>query len=215
MKAIIKKSALGCLYRPPSCLRILYGKGMLWRFDTSEKKVWLTFDDGPIPIVTPAVLSILQTFHVKASFFMVGHNIQKHPDIYQRIISERHSVGNHTFSHLDGWKTKIEDYIADIEKAEAYLPDVRLFRPPHGKISRWQKQFLLQKHYTICMWDVLTHDYDPNYGCEDIIKIVKKYVRNGSIINFHDSEKAKHATLQALPYCIDFLLNEGYALQTF
>ena len=177
----------------------------------SSKVVYLTFDDGPIPECTPEVLDILAHFGVKATFFMVGENASRYPDILERVRCEGHSIGNHTFHHLRGFQHSIEDYINDVKKADILL-HTSLFRPPHGRMKLKQKKALLNKGYTIFLWDVLPHDYNPRYNTEKLVSIIKQYTRNGSIITLHDSLKSKDRMLQALPLIIQYLHSEGYTL---
>lgn len=209
------------LYQIPTWLQRLY-KGVVWREDTSSKVVFLTFDDGPILEVTPFVLDILNKYNVKATFFMVGQNAESNPDLLKRVINEGHRVGNHTFNHLKGLKTSTEDYLQNIYKAENVLnsannltlqTDKPLFRPPYGKMKTSQKYYIA-KHFRIILWDVLTHDYNYRYTSERILLIVKKYTRNGSIINFHDSLKSRDNMLEALPKVIEYLQNQGFEFKT-
>lgn len=209
------------LYQIPTCLQRLY-RGVVWRKESSSKAIYLTFDDGPIQEVTPKVLDILQKYGVKATFFVVGENAEINSDILKRIIDEGHRVGNHTYNHLKGLQTSTEDYLQNVKKAEkvirkaeedAYLNSTRLFRPPYGKMKTSQK-YHLHKHYEIVLWDVLTHDYNYRYTSERILLIVKKYTRNGSIINFHDSLKSRDNMLEALPKVIEYLQNQGFEFRT-
>ena len=178
----------------------------------SSKVVYLTFDDGPIPQCTPQVLDILAKYGIKASFFMVADNAQRYPQLLERVRLEGHTVGNHTFHHLRGYQTNVARYIADTKQA-AELLQTSLFRPPHGRMSLAQKKALLQQGFTIYLWDVLTHDYNPRYTVEKILSIVQRYTRNGSIIVFHDSLKSQDRTLQTLPLVIEWLLDKGYDIQ--
>jgi peptidoglycan/xylan/chitin deacetylase (PgdA/CDA1 family) len=196
--------------RIPIIAQTIY-KGALCRIEGKEKAVYLTFDDGPIPEATPLVLDILKQYNAKATFFCVGDNVRKHPAIYQRIMNEGHSVGNHTYNHVDGWKTLLKEYLENVEKC-ATLVDSKLFRPPYGRIGL--KQFnSLKKKYKIVLWDLLSMDYDPVLGAEDCFKIVEKNTRKGSIIVFHDSIKAKEKIPRLLPKTLEFLTTEGYNLK--
>ncbi len=181
----------------------------IWRIP-HKKAVFLTFDDGPIPEVTPYVLKTLQSFNVKATFFCVGDNVFKHPDIYQSVLEADMSVGNHTFHHLNAWKTNFKDYIQDIELAEKYIHSP-LFRPPHGKLFPWQAKELSKK-YQLIMWDVLSKDYDLRLSGNQCFENIKKYSREGSIIVFHDSLKSQKRLEYALPKSIEYLLEQGYNL---
>jgi peptidoglycan-N-acetylglucosamine deacetylase len=191
----------------PLVIRRLY-KGVLWRKNPNEKKIYLTFDDGPIPVVTPWVLDQLDRFGVKATFFCVGENVQKHPDIYAEILKRGHRTGNHTFNHVRGFITKTEDYLANIEKAAQYIKS-DLFRPPHGDL--WHKQYMgVRKSYQIVQWDLITRDYNTKLTGERVFQIVRKHARNGSIIVFHDSVKADKNMRYAMPKSIAFLLSQGF-----
>lgn len=186
-------------------------KSVLWRENSKEKSIYLTFDDGPIPEVTPKVLDILDNFGVKATFFCVGNNVQKNPETYKEVIRRGHSIGNHTFNHIKGYSFSANEYIKNTQKASEYI-ESKLFRPPHGQITPTQiKQ--LKKDYKIVMWDFITHDYDKTFSAEKIMEIVRKKSRNGSIVVFHDSLKAEKNLLEALPQALQFWKNEGYILK--
>ncbi len=204
---------MSLLYQIPTWIQRLY-RGVLWRRQTVEKTVYLTFDDGPIPEVTPHILRILREKDVKATFFVVGDNVRKNPDLLENILIEGHRVGNHTFHHLKGLKCSTQDYLADVEQCQSYVrcanDSAKLFRPPYGRMRYSQKRELIKMGYTIVLWDVLTHDYNSRYTADRMVDIVKKYVRNGSIIVFHDSLKSNGRMLEALPKVIDFLKEEGY-----
>ena len=178
----------------------------------SSKVVYLTFDDGPIPECTPQVLDILSQYKVNATFFMVAENAHRYPDLLERVRTEGHVIGNHTFHHLRGCKTCINDYLLDVEQANAVL-HTSLYRPPHGRMTCMQKQALRDAGYTIYLWDVLTHDYNPRYAADKMLRIVQRFTRNGSIIVFHDSLKSKDRMLQVLPKVIEWLQAEGYELR--
>lgn len=186
-------------------------RGVVFRGDTSRKVVYLTFDDGPIPEVTPALLDILREADVKATFFMVADNVRKYPKLAERVVAEGHRVGNHTFNHFRGTKYSTAEYMANVAKAAEILPKTNLFRPPYGRLRFAEKRALLMQGYTIVLWDVLTHDYDAAYSTERLVEIVRKYVRKGSIINFHDSVKSNERMLAAIPQVFDYLKNEGYS----
>jgi len=195
----------------PSFLRAAC-KGVTWRRNSKEKIIYLTFDDGPIPEVTPWVLDVLDQYQVKATFFCVGENVFKHPDVYQEVLRRGHRTGNHTYNHIRGLFTKTEAYMANIGKA-AQLIDSPLFRPPHGDMRLSQLKLLREK-YEIIQWDVITRDYDKDISKERVLKIVQRYARNGSIIVFHDSLKAEQNMRYAMPKAIEFLLKEGYQFKT-
>ena len=198
--------------QPSIWLRWLYPKAH-WRMDRHEKAVYLTFDDGPIPEATPYVLDILAKYHIKATFFMVGDNVRKHPDIYERVVAEGHCIGNHTHNHISGIKYSIHDYSYNVEKANAYL-HTNLVRPPHGWMRLAQYAWLSRK-YKIVMWDVVTRDYSKWMTAANVLYNVKHYTRNGSIITFHDSLKSIDKLKTALPQAIEWLQQQGYQFKTF
>ena len=204
--------------QPPEFFRKLY-PGAVWRMDPNEKAVYLTFDDGPIPEVTPWVLDLLDKHNIKATFFMVGDNIRKHPDEFRMVVERGHRIGNHTFNHIRGFEYTAKNYLGNTEQAKIFMEmggDINcnvekvlyplLFRPPHGHM--FANQYLtLKRTYKIVMWDLVTRDYSKK-----LLANVMRYARNGSIITFHDSLKSWcNGNLQyALPRAIDFLKEEGY-----
>ncbi|MBR4815476.1 MAG: polysaccharide deacetylase family protein [Paludibacteraceae bacterium] len=185
--------------------------GTVWRLPRKEKTVFLTFDDGPIPEVTTFVLDLLREKGITATFFCVGDNVRKHPEVFQKILDEGHQVGNHTFNHLQGLYTSSRNYIKNVEKADELIKSP-LFRPPHG-ILRYIQFMTLRRKFKIVFWDVVTRDYNRKLSGEEVLGIVKKYTRNGSIIVFHDSLKAENNIRYALPKAIDFLQAEGYKFE--
>ena len=196
----------------PVFVRSLFPKA-LWRMNPDEKAVYLTFDDGPIPVVTPWVVDLLGHYGIKATFFMVGDNVRKHPQEYKLVVDAGHSVGNHTFNHLKGLFTDTREYIENVEKADALIHS-NLFRPPHGILRRSQYKEL-SKCYQFVMWDLVTRDYSKRMNGEDVLANVKKYVRNGSIITFHDSLRSEENLKYALPRAIEWLLEQGYEFKVF
>jgi peptidoglycan/xylan/chitin deacetylase (PgdA/CDA1 family) len=197
------------LVRPPYLVQKLF-PGTIWRMSPSEKKIYLTFDDGPVPSITTWVLDILKQEKIKATFFCVGENVEKHPEIFQQILDEKHSIGNHTYNHLNGWNTHTNEYIKNIEKC-AILVGSKLFRPPYGRLKKSQLS-ILKKKYSIIMWDVLSGDYDKNTSPEKCFQNVIDNVRNGSIIVFHDSYKAQKNLEYALPKLIAYAKENGFEL---
>jgi len=186
----------------------------MWRGDRTRKVVYLTFDDGPVPEVTPLLLDILKRENVTATFFMVGENAANHLELLQRVLDEGHRVGNHTYNHFRGTKYNVTTYIANVVQAANVLGGTLLFRPPYGRLTRDEKSTLLAQDYKIVLWDILTHDYDAAYSAEKIVGIVRKHVRNGSIINFHDSVKSGERMLSAVPQVIAELREKGYEFET-
>lgn len=196
----------------PGFVRNLFPKA-LWRMNPDEKAVYLTFDDGPIPVITPWVVDLLEHYNIKATFFMVGDNVRKHPQEYNLVVEAGHRVGNHTFNHLKGLFTKTDEYIENVEKANILIHS-DLFRPPHGMLRRSQYKELC-KRYRFVMWDLVTRDYSKRLCGEDVLDNVKKLVRNGSIITFHDSLRSENNLKYALPRAIEWLLEQGYTFKVF
>ena len=184
------------LNKTPDIIRPL-AKDLVWSLPTETPTLFLTFDDGPIPDVTPSVCEILDEFNAKATFFCVGENVKKHPHIYQLLIEKGHSCGNHTFNHLDGWKTTNRSYFRNLVEASKFI-DSDLYRPPYGKITMSQSK-LINKKYRIIMWDVLSGDFDPKVDLDKCVQNVIKNAKDGSIIVFHDSIKAAKTMLHTLP----------------
>lgn len=180
--------------------------------DRKERKVYLTFDDGPIPEATPFILSTLKERGIKATFFMVGENVSRHLELYDQIKAEGHSIGNHTYNHMGGAKHTINTYMENINKANELL-DTHLFRPPHGWMRPSQYAWLSRK-YKVVMWDLVTRDYSKWMTAEDIFNNIKTYTRNGSIITFHDSLKSIDKLKTALPQSLDWLIANGYSFGT-
>jgi peptidoglycan/xylan/chitin deacetylase (PgdA/CDA1 family) len=196
----------------------------IWRFSLHKKEIYLTFDDGPTPEITEFVLSELKKYNAKASFFCIGKNIEKHPDIFKKILLEGHTIGNHTQQHLNGWKTKKTPYIdnvtaceraisntlKDIEALKTECQQTKLFRPPYGKIKGSQAKELRRKGYTILMWDVLSADFDRSISNEKCLQNVLKNTRNGSIIVLHDSVKASEKVKFVLPKVLKEYRDKGF-----
>ena len=185
----------------------------LWRMNSHERAVYLTFDDGPVPEITPFVLETLRQHQVKATFFMVGDNVRKHPQLYEQVVAEGHRIGNHTFNHLGGFRHGIRSYLNNVEKANQLL-HTDLFRPPHGWL-KWEQYFFLRRNYQLVMWDVVTRDYSKRLNAQQVFNNVKRYTRPGSIITFHDSLKSKDKLYYALPLSIAWLKEQGYKFCTF
>jgi peptidoglycan/xylan/chitin deacetylase (PgdA/CDA1 family) len=183
-------------------------KSCTWNKSRSEKKIYLTFDDGPIPEVTDFVLDTLGTFNIKATFFCIGKNVLENNKQYLCILKENHSIGNHTMNHANGWKTKTADYYIEVNECDKIVSS-KLFRPPYGKLKIPQLKFLATQ-YEIIMWDVLSYDWVQTVSPEEVLKNVNDNATNGSIVVFHDSIKAYNNLKYALPRFIELKLNEGF-----
>ncbi|MCD8167145.1 MAG: polysaccharide deacetylase family protein [Bacteroides sp.] len=193
--------------QPPLLLRILYPSA-IWRMDPKVKAVYLTFDDGPVLGITPWVLDLLDNYGIKATFFLVGDNVRKHPEEFRMILERGHRVGNHTYNHIRGFEYKAAEYLANADKANELIRS-DLFRPPHGYMGMKQ-YYALRDKYKVAMWDLVTRDYSKHLNGPQVFSKLKKYVRNGSIITFHDSLKAENNLKYALPRSIEYLLEQGY-----
>ena len=198
--------------QPPIIYRVLF-PGAIWRLPSEEKCVYLTFDDGPIPEITPWVLDLLDKYNIKATFFCVGDNVRKHPDIYRMVLDRGHRVGNHTHNHIQGMQYRTHNYVANVKKAGTYI-ERNLFRPPHGHM-RYRQVLKLRGQFQIIMWDVVTRDYSPHMTANGVFNVVKNYTRNGSVIVFHDSLKSEPRIKEALPLSIEWLLEKGYRFKLF
>ena len=181
--------------------------------DRHEKAVYLTFDDGPIPEATPFILDTLKHFGIKATFFMVGDNVRKYPELHQRVVNEGHRIGNHTHNHISGFRHSLHEYSYNVEKANSYIHS-HYMRPPHGWMRLVQYAWLSRK-YKIVMWDLVTRDYSRWMTADDVVDNVRRYARNGSIITFHDSLKSIDKLRTALPESIDWLRSQGFEFKIF
>lgn len=197
--------------QPAKWLRWLYPHA-LWRMDPTEHAVYLTFDDGPIPESTPFILETLRRYHAKATFFMVGENVLRHHDLFNQIVAEGHQVGNHTFNHVGSFKHWTLTYAMNTEQANDLIK-AHLFRPPHGWM-RHSVYWWLRRKYKIVMWDLVTRDYSKWLTADDVVRNVKRYARNGSIITFHDSLKSIDKLHTALPQALEWLRQQGYEFKT-
>lgn len=200
------------LYQPNWLIRFLIpGK---YRLKISDKPiVYLTFDDGPTTEYTEKILEILATHDVKATFFCVGENARQHPELIKKIIEGGHNIGNHTMHHKNGFKTGIQKYVNEVLQASEYIPS-KLFRPPYGKCNIFQNLKLRNLGYKIIQWDVIAYDWDKTRTPHDVLSIIEKYVRNGSIIVLHDSVKASDRTLPILSTLIISLKSRGFEIKT-
>lgn len=192
-------------HKTPWWIQQLY-PSLEWKVESAPNTLYLTFDDGPIPELTPAILDILLTYNARATFFCVGENVEKHPEIFKRVLDEGHAVGNHTHRHLNGWKTGAIDYVRDVEACQLAIKNAGgesgLMRPPYGRITRKQLG-VLKKQYRIIMWDVLSGDFDQRLSASDCLSNTLKHVKEGSIVVFHDNIKATERVLGALPLFLD------------
>lgn len=196
------------LVKTPQVIQNLF-PNFTWRIPSTEKVLYLTFDDGPVPEITPWVLEQLAAYNAKATFFCVGDNIRKHQEVFNQVKAAGHSVGNHTFNHLNGWATDNLSYFHNIRHS-ARMVDSVLFRPPYGRIKPKQAQFL-QRHYRIVMWDVLSGDFDPNITESQCLDNVINNAGPGSIVVFHDSVKAEDKLKFAFPQVLEHFASLGYS----
>lgn len=197
--------------RPPLFYRLLFPEA-IWRIKHRRRKVvFLTFDDGPIPEVTPWVLDTLDRYGIKATFFMVGDNVRRHPELLEEVRRRGHAVGNHTMHHLQGMKVTAYRYMHDISEANDLI-DSLLFRPPHG-LLRWKQARAIKDRYNLVMYDLVTRDYSKKLNPEQVFNNVRRYARNGSIIVFHDSLKAEKNMKAVLPRAIEYLRSLGYEFE--
>ena len=180
-----------------------------WRFSSVPKEIYLTFDDGPTPEITTFVLNELKKHKAKATFFCIGKNVKKHLTIYKRIKKEGHAIGNHTYNHLNGFRTNNTNYIENILQAEKLI-ETNLFRPPYGRLKSSQARSIISKGYKIIMWDVLSGDFDTTITPEKCLKNVLEKTTNGSIVVMHDSEKAKDKIFYTLPKILSYYQEKGY-----
>lgn len=202
------------LVKSPFFLRWYY-PSLIWNKTRSEKAIYLTFDDGPIPDVTEFVLKTLNDYQAKATFFCIGDNINKYPSVFKQLITAGHRIGNHTYNHLKGWKTADADYLSNFEKCQL-LTGTPLFRPPYGRIRKSQIKSIKSHHpdTEIIMWDVLSGDFDTNLAAEDCFKQAIKHTCNGSIVVFHDSIKAFDRLKYTLPRFLKHFQQLGYTFKT-
>ena len=203
--------------KPAALVRSVY-RQCLWSVKTTQKIIYLTFDDGPIPQVTPFVLDELKKYNAKATFFCIGNNIDANPEIFKRVIDEGHSIGNHSYNHLNGWQTANDEYYSNIEKCEETLSahkatnSARLFRPPYGKLKPAQYKFLKDR-YRIVLWDVLSFDFDLKMSEEKVLNNVIANAGPGSVVVFHDSLKAQPKVEYALPKLLAHFSAKGFKFE--
>ena len=206
-------------FKTPLLVKSLF-PSFVWNIKGEEKIVYPTFDDGPLPELTDYILWELGRVNAKGTFFCVGDNIKKYPDIARRIVNEGHVIGNHTFHHLNGWNTPTEEYIDNAEKfEEIYRANVgenvpKLFRPPYGKITRKQSSILQKWGYKIIMWDVLSYDFDSRLNLEQALEAITSKTKSGTIILFHDNYKAKNNMQYLLPLYLDWFGKKGFQFKS-
>ena len=198
------------LNKTPNIIRPL-ARDLIWSLPTETPSLFLTFDDGPIPEVTIKVCDILEEFNAKASFFCVGENVKKYPEVFRHVAAKGHSIGNHTFNHINGWKSSNTHYYRNVIEAGKYI-ESPLFRPPYGQISRSQSK-ALNKSYKIIMWDVLSGDFDPKVDWQKCVDNVVNNASDGSIIVFHDSLKSADTMLKALPVILKHFADLNYSFK--
>ncbi len=205
-------------YKTPLLLQKVM-PGFIWKVKASDKTLYLTFDDGPVPGLTEYVLETLEHFKAKATFFCVGDNVRKYPELFRRLYRSGHAIGNHSYNHLNGWLTGAKEYVDNVEKSrmemKKAMPEVRvtMFRPPYGKITPAQA-ILLKKRYKIIMWSLLAMDFNPAHHAEKSLDEMKKHTKNGSIIVFHDNYKAEKKLRVMLPEILSWYSGLGYRFES-
>ncbi|WP_299122124.1 polysaccharide deacetylase family protein [uncultured Winogradskyella sp.] len=210
--------------KTPDFVKTLF-PNFIWNINTNAKELYLTFDDGPTPEITDWVLQTLKKYNAKATFFCIGNNIEKYPEIFQNILDDNHSIGNHTYNHLKGWKTKTKMYVGNVELSDSVInfqvqnskfidkydsESLKLFRPPYGKFKNKQSKKLLELGYRIILWDVLSYDWDKSIREETCFKNVISATKKGSIIVFHDSMKASRNLKYVLPKVLEYYTEKGF-----
>lgn len=199
--------------RPPKLLRLAF-PGTIWRMPVNEKSIYLTFDDGPVPDITSWVLDCLKEHGEVATFFCVGDNIGKHPQVFKQLQDSGMGIGNHTYSHKRAWQCKKDDFFKDVNRFQEFFT-TNLFRPPHGQLFPWWVKTLKKKYSKIIMWDILSKDYDPSLSPDDVYNNVMDHLRSGSIIVFHDSVKSWARIKEALPRVLVEIRKKGYRTKLF
>lgn len=197
--------------RIPKIVEKFYSK-WVWRIDTEQNELFLTFDDGPHPTITPAVLSMLKKYDAKATFFCIGDRVKRYPEVYNQILAEGHAVGNHTQHHLNGWKVSNETYMTDIKEADEFIKS-SLFRPPYGRIKKGQSKKVLEQGKKIVMWTVLSGDYSKKLSPQEVAKRVSIPFEKGAIYLFHDLEKAEKNMFFALGKLLEEALHQGFSMK--
>jgi len=197
--------------KTPSIAKYLY-PSLVWKKNTEQKKIWITFDDGPDEKVTPFIVNLLSKFNIKATFFIIGSQAKKYPELVKLIINNGHKIGNHSFSHLSGYSTKNNKYLQDVEQAKKYI-DSDIFRPPYGKITTSQIKNL-KKHFKIIMWDIMSWDFKENISSNKIFRNVMNNVESGSIILFHNNLKSYKNLKKSLELILEKLKEQEYQFST-
>jgi peptidoglycan/xylan/chitin deacetylase (PgdA/CDA1 family) len=207
--------------KTPELVKTIF-PNFVWNISTEEKALYLTFDDGPTPEVTEWVLKQLKQYNAKATFFCIGKNIDKHPTIFEDVLKDGHTIGNHTYNHLKGWKTNTKNYLKDIDKAQDVIDSLvknqkdethNLFRPPYGKFKSKQSSAIQKLNYKIILWDVLSYDWDTTVSEEGCLSNVMSSAKKGSVIVFHDSIKAKRNLMYALPRVLKYYSEKEYTFK--
>ncbi|WP_370000705.1 polysaccharide deacetylase family protein [Winogradskyella sp.] len=208
--------------KTPDFVKTLF-PNFVWNINTENKELYLTFDDGPTPEITDWVLQTLEEYNAKVTFFCIGNNIEKHPDIFLNVLSQGHTIGNHTYNHLKGWKHKTNVYVEDVEKTQTLINSkfvnhqsqiINLFRPPYGKFKNKQSKALLTLGYRVILWDVLSYDWDNSVSEETCFNNVISAAKRGSIIVFHDSVKASRNLKYTLPKVLEHYNKQGYEFKS-
>ena len=194
--------------RIPFWMKWIY-PSFIWQMPSNENALYLTFDDGPHPTITPLVLNLLAQYNAKATFFCIGDRVKRYPEIMERIIAEGHSIGNHTQHHVNGWNSSVSAYTEEVHQAASIIPS-SLFRPPYGRIKRKQANLLENEGYKIIMWTILSADYDHSLSKEECARRVTSHIDQGNIYLFHDSDKGEERMLYALPKLLKLATAKGF-----
>ena len=198
--------------KTPKIIQYLF-PSIIWRKENLQNNIWLTFDDGPSPETTPFILKKLKEEKIKATFFLIGKQIERYPELFKKIIDNGHVIANHSYSHQNGWKSNLSNYLNDIEKCQRLMPENKLFRPPYGKLSPL-KIWCLKKNYKLILWDIFTWDFHLNSKPKEIKENVLKHTRSGSIIVFHNNKKSLKNLKLILKETITELKEKGFVFST-